>query len=424
MLTAEQKLEALINLGVQLNQVADLDILMERILTEARRFVNAEAGSIYICEGDRLRFSYTQNAALQKKLAPGEKLIFSTFTLPVDRNSIAGWAASEGRPLNLPDVYEIPEGRSYRFSRQFDEASGYRTRSMLTLPLATTRSDVVGVLQIINAQDEHGLVVPFSAEDEKMMQSFAGTATVALERARMTRAIILRMIRMAELRDPKETGAHVNRVGAYSVEIYENWAKKNGWPEEDIEAKRDVFRMAAMLHDVGKVGISDAILKKPGRFTPEEFAIMKDHTVLGARLFIDKRSDFDDAASEVALTHHERWDGQGYPGHVDPATGLPLKDYVSVDGRPRGKSGEEIPLFGRIVAIADVYDALCSKRVYKPAWDESEALKIMEEGAGRQFDPELVSVFFDSLDMIHSLRNRYPDQEDEDAKDLNKLENI
>jgi len=411
MLTAEQKLEALTNLGIQLNQVADLDILMERILTEARRFANADAGSIYICDGGRLRFSYTQNAALQKKLPPGEKLIYSTFTLPIDRNSIAGWTACEGRTLNIPDVYEIPKDRSYRFSRQFDEASGYRTKSMLTIPLATTRGDVIGVLQIINAQDENGRVIPFSAEDEKMMQNFAGTATVALERARMTRAIILRMIRMAELRDPKETGAHVNRVGAYSVEIYENWARKNGRPEDEIEAKRDVFRMAAMLHDVGKVGISDTILKKPARFTPEEFEIMKEHTVLGARLFIDKSSDFDDAASEVALNHHERWDGRGYPGHVDPASGLPLKGYADADGRPRGKSGEEIPLFGRIVAIADVYDALCSKRVYKPAWDESEALKIMEEGAGQQFDPELMAVFFDSLDMIHSIQDRYPDQE-------------
>ena len=410
MLTAAEKLDVLTNLGVQLNRVADLDLLLERVLTEARQVVNADAGSIYIRENNQLHFSYTQNATLAKRLAPGSKLIYSTFSVPINDNSIAGFVANSGQILNITDVYENDSVCPYRFSRKFDVASGYRTRSMLTIPLTTYRGDVVGVLQIINAQDETGQVIPFSDEDEKMMCHFAGTATVALERARMTRAIILRMIRMAELRDPKETGAHVNRVGAYSVELYEAWARKRGLPEHEIDMKRDVFRMAAMMHDVGKVGVSDTILKKPSRFTPEEFEIMKAHTYLGARLFTDKQSEFDDAASEVALNHHERWDGRGYPGFVDPLTGLALPGYENEHGGPKGKRGEEIPVFGRIVAVTDVYDALCSKRIYKPAWDESEALKAMEAGAGTQFDPEIIEIFFSCLDIIHSIRDRYQDQ--------------
>ncbi|MFH1091371.1 MAG: GAF domain-containing protein, partial [Pseudomonadota bacterium] len=212
MLTTNEKLEVLTNLAVELNLIGDLDILMEKILTMAREFVNANAGSIYIREDDKLHFSYTQNLDLQAKLPPGEKLIYSTFSLPIDKNSIAGFTASTGQILNIPDVYNLDSSRPYHFGRGFDEASGFRTTSMLTIPLVTTRQDVIGVLQIINACDETCAIMPFSEEDEKMMLHFASSATVALERARMTRSMILRTIRMAEMRDPKETGAHVNRV--------------------------------------------------------------------------------------------------------------------------------------------------------------------------------------------------------------------
>lgn len=408
MLTDAQKLEALANLGVELNRVADLDLLMERILTEARRFVNAEAGSIYIRNNEELDFTYNQNEVLQKRLPVGGKLIYSTFTIPIDKNSIAGCVAHTGQPLNIPDVYEIPQASSFHFGREFDEASGYRSKSMLTIPLTTARKSVVGVLQIINAKDDQGNIVTFPESDERIMEHFAATATVALERAQMTRNMILRTIRMAEMRDPKETGAHVNRVGAYSVELYEAWAKKKGIAEDEIDAQRDILRMAAMLHDVGKVGISDAILKKPGRFTPEEFEIMKEHTLFGARLFDDRQSAFDDAAAEVALNHHEKWDGTGYPGYVDTATGRPVEGYI-IDGQARGKRGEEIPMLGRIVAITDVFDALCSKRVYKPAWSEADSLAVLEEQSGRHFDPELIELFFNNLDIMRTVRKRYPD---------------
>jgi len=376
-LTEKQKLEVLTTLGTELNQVKDLDILMEHILTEARRVVNADAGSIYIRDKDQLRFTYTQNATLQKRLPQGAKLIYNIFTIPADKSSIAGYSAVTGQALNIWDVYRLESEVPYRFDHRFDETAGYKTHSVLAVPLKTVREDVIGVLQVINAQSEQGNIVPFSEEDERMMVHFASMATMALERAQMTRTLILRMIRMAELRDPKETGAHVNRVGAYSVEIYERWAKEKAISAKEIQTNRDVLRMAAMLHDVGKVAISDQILKKPARLTEAEYEIMKQHTFFGARLFIDKKSDFDEAAAQVAMTHHEWWNGKGYPGHVDlAATGPGLSFSVQQikprgkRGDERGKRGDEIPLFGRIVAIADVYDALASKRAYKDAWDE------------------------------------------------------
>jgi HD-GYP domain-containing protein (c-di-GMP phosphodiesterase class II) len=407
MLTEKEKLETLTRLGTDLSLVQDLDMLMERLLSEARRFVNADAGSVYIREGDVLKFAYTQNDTLQKRLAKGEKLIYSTFSVPINDKSLAGHVALTGDALNLPDAYRIEPTKPYGFSDKFDKASQYRTGSMLTIPLKNIGGAVIGVLQVINAQDHHKTIIPFSQEDEKMMSVFASIAAVALERAKMTRAIILRMIKMAEMRDPKETGAHVNRVGSYAVELYEKWADKRQHPRHEIDRNRDIFRMAAMLHDVGKVGISDTILKKPARFTPEEYEVMKRHTLLGAQLFLDRHSDLDDVAAEVAMNHHERWDGNGYPGHMDVESGGTLKGYELPDGRPRGKKEEEIPIFGRIVALVDVFDALSSVRVYKEAWDENKVLSTIEKDAGTHFDPELVEIFFSSLDVMRAIQERY-----------------
>ena len=412
MLDEQDKLESLALLGVELNQVHDLDILMEQVLTKARLFTNADAGSIYIRHGEYLHFSYTQNDTLEKRLADGEKLIYSNFKIPVDDSSIAGYVALTGQPLNIPNVYKIEPHQPYRFFRQMDEKSDYVTRSVLALPLKTARGDILGILQSINALDPEGNAIEFSWEDQQMMTHFASIASVALERAKMTRALFLRMIRMAEMRDPKETAAHVNRVAGYAVEIYEAWARKRGIAKNEIDVKRDILRMAAMLHDVGKVAISDIILKKPSRLNIDEFEIMKQHTILGARLFAGRESDFDEAAHQVALTHHERWDGQGYPGHVDYQTGTPLPGYALPGGRARGKRAEEIPLFGRIVALADVYDALSSERVYKEAWRESKILRTIHDGAGTQFDPELVDIFFSRLDVIRSIQSRYEEEPD------------
>jgi response regulator RpfG family c-di-GMP phosphodiesterase len=407
MLNDTQKLESLTRLGIELNQVHDLDILMERILTEARQFVNADAGSIYIRDGDQLHFTYTQNQTLQQRLPEGQKLIYSTFSMPVDEKSIAGYVAATGKALKIDDVYLLDPTLPYQFSKGFDEASGYKTESVLAVPLKNAAAEVLGILQIINAQDSAHRIQPFSATDETIMFHFASIAAVALERAQMTRAMILRMIRMAEMRDPKETGAHVNRVAGFAVEIYEQWAHKRSIGVKEIDKKRDILRMAAMLHDVGKIATSDLILKKPDRLDRQEFETMKLHTLHGARLFLDRQSDYDEAAGIVALNHHERWDGSGYPGHIDVQSGVALRGHMDPDGKPLGKKGEEIPLFGRIVSLADVFDALCSDRSYKQPWSEERIFDYLEMETGKRFDPELVEIFFSRLDIIRAIQARY-----------------
>jgi response regulator RpfG family c-di-GMP phosphodiesterase len=400
-----EKLKQLIQLDSEFQSIHDEDILLERILTNARQFVNADAGTIYKKKGDKMEFSCAQNDTKQQELPPGKKLIYSFFTVPINRESICGYVADTKKILNIHDVYEISDDSPYQFDSKFDKVTEYKTTSMLTIPLVTNMNELLGVIQVINALDDNGKVIPFDVEDELYVKHFASSATIALQRAQLTRQIMLRMISMAELRDPKETGAHVNRVASYSVELYERWAHKRNMDPKEIERNKDILKTAAMLHDVGKVAISDTILKKPARFTDQEYEIMKKHTVFGAMLFKSKQSEFDDVAAMVALRHHENWDGTGYPGILNDDTGDTQK---TSNGSLKG---EEIPLYGRIVAIADVYDALSCRRVYKEAWTEENVLLEMQKLSGSKFDPELVEIFFEAIEYFRNITKKYPDLE-------------
>jgi response regulator RpfG family c-di-GMP phosphodiesterase len=411
MVEAHARLQQLLEINQELEQVKDLDALLERILRVARRFVNADAGSIYTINASQLEFRHAQNTTLQQQLPPGKKLVYTAFTLPISHRSIAGYVALTGETLTIPDVYTFDfSGTPYSFDRSYDEKGHYQTHSMLTIPLKNNQNKVIGVMQLINAQNEAGQVVPFSEEDTPFIRIFATNAAVAIERAQMTRTMILRMISMAELRDPKETGPHVNRVAAYASEIYEKWALKRDLPSQTIDTYKDMLRMTAMLHDVGKVGVKDEILQKPGRLTPDEYEMMKLHTVKGAKLFDEPQSEFEQIAGHIALNHHERWDGSGYPGHVN-VRGKPLPGYANENGKARGKCGEEIPLFARIVAVADVYDALSCRRVYKNAWNEEEVLIELRNESGKHFDPDVIDAFFATLDVIRVIAKQFPDQE-------------
>lgn len=409
--TREEILSGIIETETLLNKIQDVDVLMEQILTEARKVVNADAGSIYVRDGDRLAIHYAQNDTLQKQLPPGQKIVYSYFSFPINEKTIAGYSALTNQLVNETDVYEISPDKPYKFGRQSDAVSGYRTVSNLTIPLRTSSGNILGVLQVLNALDGSGNVVAFDKDDELYMSHFAANATTALEHAHLTRSMVLRMIRMSELRDPKETGPHVNRVSSYAVEIYDRWAFNNSIGENESKKFRDTLKIASMLHDVGKVAISDLILKKPSRFTPEEYLVMQGHTWLGAKLFNEIESAVDRVAREVALTHHENWDGTGYPGRVSVENGaVEIADPAT--GRAKGLEGEEIPIAGRIVALADVYDALSCKRVYKEPWAEDKVLEEIKSLRGTKFDPAVVDAFFEILPSIQAIRERFPDVEE------------
>jgi HD-GYP domain-containing protein (c-di-GMP phosphodiesterase class II) len=406
----------IIQLDSELNQIQDLDLLLERILHEARKVVKADAGSIYVTvpvEGEagteKLSIKYSQNDTLQKQIPPGQKMIYSIFTLPINEKSISGYCALNKTLINVPDMYNIPEEAPYSFHADFDIITGYKTISSLTIPLISTDYNLMGVIQVINPKDTFGNIVPFSPDDEILLTHFATNATMALQRAYTTRAMVLKIIKISELRDPQETGTHVNRVAGYAIDIYDRWAYHKKIAAVERNRFRDILRISSMLHDVGKVAISDTILQKPGRFTPEEFKTMQKHTIYGAGLFKEIVIPVDSLSRDIALTHHENWDGTGYPGWVNPVTGETERE--DENGNPLGKKGEEIPLGGRIVAIADVYDALCSRRVYKEAWAENDVLKELRCLSGVKFDPELIECFFEILPSIQNIRKNYPEAE-------------
>ena len=218
--------KAIIETDSELDKIQDYDLLLERILLEARKVVNADAGSIYVREVEdatglkveKLAIKYAQNNTLMKRLSPGQKLIYSVFKIDIDDKTLSGYSALAKKTINVADAYNLPKNVPYTFGGSFDMVSDYRTSSVLTMPLLTVEGKLLGVIQIINALDGSGKPIPFSKNDEFLIGHFAGKATAVLERASMNRAMILRMIKMAELRDPQETGTHVSRVSSYAVE--------------------------------------------------------------------------------------------------------------------------------------------------------------------------------------------------------------
>lgn len=379
-------LERVLAAGAILINIGDIDILLEQILTEARFFTNADAGSIYTVEGDVLAFGHSQNDTIVSR---GERIPYTRFTIPRNKSSMAGYVACTGEILNIDDVSRIPAEAPYSFDDSYDKITSYRTRSTLTLPLINNRQEVVGVLQLINARTDKREFIPFHSTMELLGKYYATLGALALERAMMTRTLLMRMVNMTEFRDPKETGPHVNRVGSYAVAIYDSWAKANDVEETDRIHNRDVLRMAAMLHDVGKTGISDVILKKPDSLTRDERATMEMHCFLGAEVLRNCESTFDEMARDIALSHHENWNGSGYP---------------------QGLKGDEIPFMARITAIADVFDALSSRRAYKDPWPDDRVTEEMEKLFNNKFDPELKIHFMSQLEALREIKETYPDQ--------------
>lgn len=406
--TREETFRSIVEIEKKLRDIQDVDVLLENVLTETRRIVNADAGSIYVVEGSRLRIKYAQNDTQLRELAPGEKLPYKAFSFEINEHSIAGYVASTLETLNIDDVYEIPESCPYKFNKETDSITSYRTKSAFTLPLKMPNGRLLGVLQILNAQNEDGESVPFDEDAAMYITHFASNVSHALQNTYLTSNMVRRMLKMAEFRDPKETYAHAARVSEFAVEIYDRYAFKNNILDMETHRFRDLLKIAAKFHDVGKVGISDLILKKPGRFTPAERAIMESHTYIGANLFEPCESALDWMCHDVALHHHDWWDGseRGYPGQAEST--------VCIHGAPIPKSpplaGSAIPLSARIVAVADVFDALSHRRCYKDAWSMEDAFHEIQRCVGTQFDPEVVSAFMEVKDRICTILLAYPDE--------------
>ncbi len=388
--------------------------LLERVLLKARTLTGAEGGSVFIVQRKAkkawLEAASIQNDALALKPAD--------FILPVSPKSIAGYIAETGETVIIDDLYAIPEDRPYSFDSSFDSKIGYRSRSLLGFALKNYEDRVIGVVQLINRRDpENGDVIPFDESQAELIRAFNHVVGTAVERADMLERIsdknvklrdrnrVLRehrariqglqaetedafmlsirlLARAAEIHD-EDTGNHIIRTNEYGYVLAEILGRPKAFCDE--------IRYSAQLHDVGKMSVNSAVLKKKGGLTPEERAEMDQHTVYGYQILCD--SDRLQMAAEIALNHHEKWDGTGYP---------------------KGKKGEEIPLSARIVALADVYDALRAARSYKPAFSHAKTCEIILKGDDRMdpkghFDPKLLEIFVNHHERMDEVWRQFTD---------------
>lgn len=254
--------------------------------------------------------------------------------------------------------------------------------------ILTASSSRGSVVEGLAAGADDYIVKPFNPA-ELAVRLLAGRRVVNLESHEL---LIYAMAKLAESRDP-ETGFHLERVRNYCRVLTLNLYENGKYPEViDPDFIRLMYNTSPM-HDIGKVGIPDRILQKPGRLTPEEFELMKLHTVIGGETLEAALNEFPHArylrvAYDIAIGHHEKWDGSGYPG---------------------GLSGHDIPISARVMAVADVYDALTSKRVYKDAFSHEKACDIITSDSGTHFDPTIVESFIQVAELFNDIRASYDD---------------
>ncbi len=344
-----------------------MDSLLVLMADLGRSIVAADRCSLWLVDED--------SGELWTKVAHG----VSELRIPYNAGFV-GYSVRTGEPLLIKDAYQDP-----RFDRRSDEKTHYRTTSVLTVPLMNSAGRVMGVYQAINkhGENEQGEAGVFSIQDLERLSLTAVYSAKTVESAMLNmeleatqREIIHILGEVSEYRS-QETGDHIQRVAEISYML----AGFLGLPENEVER----IRLAAPMHDLGKVGIPDAILNKPGRFTDDEYAIMKTHSEIGYNMLHNSKRKLLRFAADIARSHHERWDGRGYP---------------------KGLAGEEIPLAGRICSVADVLDALSSPRCYKQPWPEEKVKEEFQKQRGGQFQPELVDVLMEHWDEIYSLYRR------------------
>ncbi len=344
-----KKLHSLMEIAALINSSRD-PIEITRLAVEvATNCVNADAASLLLVdpETEELYFETStgeKGAQLKEiRLKPGQ--------------GIAGWVARKGGSLIIDDV-----SKDARFNANVDRITGYESRNMVVVPVAS-KERILGVLQAINKKEGN-----FTDEDLEMLETLAHQVGTAIENALLYQeqretflGITMALVDALEKRDTY-TGGHTRRVCEYSTAT----ARHLGLPEKTLNE----LHLSAILHDIGKIGVSDQVLQKPGRLEPDEFTEMKRHPEIGAEILEHVKSLR--TLIGGVRHHHEKYDGSGYPDKI---------------------SGKEIPLVGRIIAVVDAFDAMTSTRPYRTALSHECALKELVDCRGTQFDPQVVEAF-------------------------------
>ena len=286
----------------------------------------------------------------------------------------------------MPDVSDVPiimvtalTGKQDRLRAVEAGANDFISKP---IDLTELRVRMGSLLKMKESQDE---VKRYQAELEEMVAVRTSALRMALENVKESQRVILsahletihRLAAAAEFKD-EETADHIQRMSRYCALL----ARRLDLPDAEV----DLVLQASPMHDIGKIGIPDSILLKPGKLTPDEWTVMKKHTIFGARILGESNFELLRVGEIIALSHHERWDGTGYPN---------------------GLAGEDIPLFGRICAVADVFDALTSRRPYKEPFSNDTSLDIMRAGRATHFDPKILDVFFNDFDMFKDIQRDF-----------------
>jgi len=369
-----QVLSSLLEVGRKLYAHDNNREMLETILTHARTLTGAEAGTLFLANRNCLKFAAVQNDRIDASVT-AEQLLGRV--MPATMESLAGFVTLTGEIANIPDSTNLPQGAPFRINRDFDTATGYETRSILAVPLNCPDGTCAGVLQLINHIDGHGRIGEFGDPANSGVLLLASSAAVTVHNAILQEQLyqahigtLYRLAVIAEYRD-SDTGDHIRRVSRTSALI----ARALGMDSTLVEQ----IKHASQMHDVGKVAVPDAILLKPGYLTAQQRTVMEKHTTIAAEILADPEDDLTAMGRDIALNHHERWDGQGYPN---------------------GISGRDIPLSARIVAVADVFDAVISHRCYKSASSFDVAIDIIEKDSGKHFDPQVTEAFFSVIDEV------------------------
>lgn len=365
-----QRLAMLLEVTKTIGSELNMDVLLPLIAMQTTEALEADRASLYLVD-DETNEVWT-------KVAMG--ITLGEIRQPVGVG-LSGWVAQSGEGLNIPDVYD-----DERFNQDWDKKTGYRTKSMLVWPMFRRDGSVQGVFQVINKLTAEA----FDALDVELLEALASSASIAVDNAEMYTANQVMMQSFFETlgatvdaRDA-ETGGHTERVTEYAMIL----ARKLEIPPERMR----VLRTAGLLHDYGKIAVPDAVLQKPGTLTDEEYKQMQSHVSFSYDIVkqIVFPRDLRDVP-QVLWEHHERNDGRGYP---------------------RGVTGDQISLEGKILHVADVFDALACKRYYKPAMPMSKILSIIVGGSGTEFEESVVDAFQEMLPEFKDILKKHGMLED------------
>jgi HD-GYP domain-containing protein (c-di-GMP phosphodiesterase class II) len=372
--TAGSKLDLILDVTRRLMSITDLDALLRDMATVTTQLLDADRATIFIVDRER--------SEIWSRVALGTGAGEIRQAIGV---GIAGAVAATGETINIADAYDDP-----RFNPEPDQRTGYRTKSLLTFPMTGQNGRVIGVFQVVNKNGGE-----FTADDEETLSSLGASAAVAVENAqlvaeqrRLWTTLIETLAVTIDARD-QQTAGHSQRVTRYAEVI----GRALGL--EGIELEK--IRAAALLHDYGKIAVRDQFLLKPGKLDDAEFAYMKAHAektgeFLAHLVFPQDMRE----VPVIAAQHHERMDGKGYP---------------------RGLPADRILLGARIVAAADVFDALTAPRYYKPAYTLEKTLEIMDGMAGDHLDPTVVAAVRRNVHdlewTLDSMKHTWPKPDDE-----------